>query len=93
MARVSHYGHGVWCYICQEVHDGTDGCEHGLDRKDGIKRSTDGYITDPADMGHFSPHMFGEIDGFEQCLECGATKIPTELVETAVNPGPGSDRR
>ena len=82
MSRVRLTEHGVWCYVCQEVHNDTGQCEHGLEKKDGIERSMDGYITDPADMGHFSPHMFHEIDGFEQCMECGATKIPANLVET-----------
>lgn len=82
MSRVHHLGHGIWCYACQEVHEGTDGCEHELGRKDGIQIHRDGgYITDPADMGHFSPHQFIEVDGFEQCAECGATKIPAQLVD------------
>lgn len=82
MSRVEITRHGVWCYICQEVHDGTDGCEHRLENKDGLAKHDDGYITTRPDMGHYSPCMFFEVDGFEQCGECGATKIPSELVET-----------
>lgn len=81
MSKVTHYGHGVWCEICQEVQSGTDECRHGLAPKDGIMKDGDEYITNPADMGHYSPHMFIEVGGMQQCAECGATKIPAEMMD------------
>lgn len=81
MSRVKHYGHGVFCEMCGEVYDGTDGCEHGLEAKMGIRKGRDGYVAQPADMGHYSPCMFIDVDGFEQCAECGKVKIPTDMVE------------
>lgn len=80
MSMVTHYGHGVYCYVCQAVYESTDGCEHGLDRKAGVQKTRDGYLAQPAEMGHYSPHMWMEIDGMEQCGECGAVKIPDEMV-------------
>ena len=84
MARVSHFGYGVWCYRCQKAYDNTSGCDHDLGQKDGIQKQVNGsYLTQPADMGHFSPHMFIDVDGYEQCAECGATKIPEREVLSA----------
>jgi rubredoxin len=83
MATITHHGHGVFCHVCQAVYEDTDGCEHNFDRKDGIRKDDDGYITDPDGMGHYSPCMFMEIDELEQCVECGATKLPAEMVEAA----------
>lgn len=81
MATITHHGHGVYCYMCQEVHDGTDGCDHRFDKKAGVEKTADGYAAQPNDMGHMSPHMFVEIDGMKQCTECNRVKIPTELVD------------
>ena len=82
MVRVEHHGHGVYCEVCEEVHDGTGGCDHRLDRKMGVLRSSDGFIAKPADMSHFSPHMWVDVDGMEQCSECGAVKLSEEMVES-----------
>lgn len=81
MSRVTHTKHGVYCRRCDAVHDGTDGCEHGLGKKDGVRRYDDGYVAVPADMGHYSPHMWHEVDGRETCLECGAVKVPEGMLE------------
>ena len=81
MTTVTFYGHGVWCHLCQEVYESTDGCEHGLDRKAGIQDTFDGYVAQPDGMGHYSPHTWLDIDGMETCAECGAVKIPDEFLK------------
>ncbi len=79
---VTLYGHGVYCYLCQEVYEGTDGCDHRLDKKAGIQKDPfdDEYTAKPSDKGHNSPCMFIEVDGMQQCAECDKVKIPTEMV-------------
>lgn len=81
MSPVRHHGHGVWCHICQTVYDGTDGCDHHLSKKDGVQKTRDGYEAVPADMGHFSPCHYIEVDGLQTCAECGRVKLPLRLVE------------
>lgn len=81
MSRVTHYGHGIFCEMCGEVYADTDACDHTLEPKMGVRKGRDGWVAQPADMGHHSPCTFMEIDGFEQCPECGKVKVPTEMVE------------
>jgi len=81
MTTVTWYGHGIYCYSCQEVYDDTDGCEHRLDRKAGVEKTRDGYVAQPNNMGHLSPHHFIEDDGMQQCAKCSRVKIPDGMVE------------
>lgn len=81
MTRVTLHGHGVYCHACDEVYDSTDECDHRLDRKSGIHKERDYYIAQPAEMGHYSPHHWMEIDGIPQCPECGAVRLSKERVE------------
>ena len=81
MAGVVLHGHGVFCHACQTVYDSTDGCDHRLRKKDGIQKGRDGYFAQPEDKGHFSPCHYVEIDGMEQCLECGRVKLPEEMMD------------
>lgn len=84
MSRVALHGHGVYCEMCQEVYEGTEGCEHELRRKMGVQKDVDGgYLAAPEDMGHYSPHQFMLIDEMMQCVECGAVQIPPEMVQEA----------
>jgi len=81
MSRVEHFGHGVYCEKCQDVHDSTDGCDHRFEKKNGVRKEGDYYIAQPPNMGHFSPHMWMDVDDMEVCGECGATKIPKDMVQ------------
>jgi len=79
---VTHYGHGVYCYRCQDAHESTDDCEHRLQDMAGIQKGINDEFTAQKDsMGHHSPCMFHEVDGMEMCLECEKVKIPNEMVK------------
>lgn len=80
MSRVAHHGHGVYCYRCQDVFEGTDGCEHDLSYMAGVRKSRGEYVAQPDNMGHMSPCMFHEIEGVDTCVECNKVKIPDGMV-------------
>ena len=41
-----------------------------------IEKMGDGeYLAQGDDMGHFTPHVFMEVNDHEMCGECGAVKI------------------
>ncbi len=83
MSSVALMGHGVYCYICVEVHESTDDCDHDLGDKAGVQWArSEGYFAQPDSMGHHGPHMFIEVDGMEMCAECEHVKIPDEMVES-----------
>ena len=81
MSEVTYHGLGIYCEACREVYDDTDACDHNLSRKHGIKHHEDGYIAQPENMNHLTPHMWADVDGMEMCGVCGATKLPAEMVE------------
>lgn len=91
MSRVSLHGHGVYCYVCQEVYptastdpdDDIPHCSHDLSNKAGVQKGEDGYFAQRNDMGHRTPHLFMDIDGFQTCSECDRVKLPDVLVESA----------
>jgi len=77
---VTSYGHGIYCYRCVDVHASTSDCDHDLGDKAGVERVDGGYAAQPNDMGHYSPHIYMEIDGMEMCSDCQRVKIPEEMV-------------
>lgn len=75
-----------FCLECQEVVDiGHASAEHddptvdvyGIDR---ASASDSGYIASDRDMGHYSPHVWIEVDGLDMCGECGAVQVPEEVI-------------
>lgn len=82
---VTLYGHGVYCSRCIEVYESTNDCGHNLGAKMGVQRTDDGYAAQPDGMGHYSPHVYHEVDGMDTCLECGRVKISTEMVRNDRN--------
>lgn len=79
--------HSIWsqyyCTDCQEIvgispHDHRDE-EHDGDPMTDIYRITDeqdGHLLAKDDgMGHFTPHIWSEVDGVQVCSECGAVKL------------------
>jgi len=82
MVSVTHFGHGVYCYLCQEVYESTDDCDHDLSDKAGVQEGFNTeYFAQPNNMGHHTPCHFMEVDGMEMCGDCEKVKIPAEMVE------------
>lgn len=80
MTRVEHFGHGFFCYLCRDVYDDTDGCDHPLRKMAGVEDTRNGYRAQPADLGHHGSHVFVEIEGMQQCSKCDRVKIPDAMV-------------
>ena len=40
----------------------------------------EGFIAQASGMGHFSPHVWMDVDDHEMCGECGAVKVKPEDV-------------
>jgi len=67
-----------------------------------IHKESKGLIAKARDMGHFSPHVFHEIDGHQMCGECGGVlveerDVPEDLIserlgdESSDNASTGAD--
>ena len=88
--------HHYYCTHCQEIvgvhpkehrdeeHDGRPEIDvHPIEEQDSDGR----WIAKSSDMGHFTPHVWMDIEGQEMCGECGAVRIAEEVVERYVDTG------
>ena len=83
-----------YCTVCQEIV-GIHPQTHRNEEHDGRPevdvlpieyQDADGrWIATSHGMGHFSPHVWIDVDGQDMCSECGAVRIDESVVEQATS--------
>ena len=86
--------HTYYCTLCQEIV-GTSPKKHRDEVHDGNlqadiapleNKDSDGrWIAKPEGMGHFTPHVWVDVDGQEMCGECGAVRIAEDVIDQYVS--------
>jgi len=87
-------GRAYYCTACKEIV-GNRPLEHRANEHDGDhltgihliedRDTDDRLIAVPSGMGHFTPHIWTDVDGQDMCAECGAVRISDSVVNDYLN--------
>jgi len=91
MNEVDLMSRSFYCTVCkiltqnpvdhrEDEHDG----EWSIDINRVVSEEGGQWIAQDSDMGHYTPHMWVDVDGQDMCSECGAVKIAEEIVDEYV---------